>query len=354
MAVDLSGDVPAGALARICASFIGQRLLVVGDVMLDEYIYGSVSRISPEAPVPILEADPQRRTYVPGGAANVARNLAAMGAQVAVVGIVGADREADTMRSLLDRAGIAHDGLVCDPARPTTLKTRIVAHNQQVVRVDHEDRTPIGEQLRGLLDDAIEAQGSRGIRGIVVSDYDKGVVKDHLADSVRRVARRFGLLCTANAKPANAERYAGYDLVTLNRSELAAVARSIGIDAANVERGASQVRAALGYEQLAVTLGADGIMIADGSVSAVHVPAVPVDVFDVVGAGDTALGAMTLARLAGASALETAWIGNLAGGAVVRKAGTATVTVEEILELLDDQVRHGRLPASSADDGRLG
>lgn len=341
---DVGSGVSASALARLCSSVRGKRVVVVGDVMLDEYIYGMVSRISPEAPVPILEADPQRRTYVLGGAANVARNLAAMGANVAIVGVVGPDREADIVRSLLGYAGISGDGLITDQERPTTLKTRIVAHSQQVVRVDHEIREPLRDGLCRSVQQAIEAHVGHGAHGLVVSDYDKGLMKSGIAEHVRSVGRNVSLLCTANAKPPNAARYAGYDLVTLNRSEMATVARDIGIEVTDIERGAAKVRAALEYTRLAVTLGADGVVVADGDTDPVKVPAVPVDVFDVVGAGDTALGAMTLVLLAGASLIETAWIGNLAGGAVVRKAGTATVTMDEILELLDQLTRHRRLP----------
>lgn len=333
--------------SAIVRQFAGTRVAVLGDVMLDEYVYGSVTRISPEAPVPILRADLSRRSYVLGGAANVARNLAELGARVALVGTIGRDTEGETVRVLLRASGVDDGGLVVDGSRPTTLKTRIIAQHQQVVRVDREDDSPLAEAVVESLLASMRDVAGTGISGVVVSDYSKGVLCGRVVEEARQVAHHHGAIVTANPKPAGALHYRDYDLVSMNRAELSAVARLTGSDGPDEPTTASVVRERCGFRRLSVTLGPDGIVLAAWGEPVTTVPAVPVDVFDVVGAGDTALSAMTLALIAGAAPFLTAFLGNLAGGAVVRKSGTAVVTCGEILELMESVFP--RMPGSGSD-----
>ncbi len=308
----------------------GRRLVVLGDVMLDEYVFGTVSRISPEAPVPVVDVDFEQHTFAPGGATNVAHNLRVLGAEVAILGVVGEDAYAGRLRDHLDGLGVDTSGLVVDPSRPTTLKTRIIAHNQQVVRVDRERRAPLSPAVASDILARIEAHLAAGAEGVLISDYDKGVASGELTARVVERVRARGLSVTANPKPANLERFRGATAITLNQAEAeAAVGRRLP-DAEAVRVAGDALRAHLELDALLVTRGSHGMVLIEGGGVCRHIPAAPVDVYDVVGAGDTAFSTLTLALVAGGSLEEAAMLANLAAGAVVRKVGTAVVTPEEL------------------------
>lgn len=315
-----------------------RRIVVLGDIMLDEYIYGKVSRISPEAPVPVLEADMSRRTYALGGAANVARNLVALGLDVSLVGVVGDDAAASMVREMLTAEGINAGGVVTDKTRPTTLKTRIVAHNQQVVRVDHESREPLDIAARALLVAAVRDELGSSSCALLVSDYDKGVVAGAVSEEWVRDVRANGCLVTANPKPTNVLRLMGADLVSLNRMEYLAVCQLLGIDGSGAcwEEHVLTAREKLQVGLLLVTCGGEGLWTAS-SQGCAHFDAVPVEVYDTVGAGDSVVSAATAAMVAGLSWREVGKVGNWAGGAVVRKAGTAAVTMAEIASVAEQE-----------------
>ena len=308
--------------------FCNAKIAVVGDLMMDEYLWGRATRISPESPVMVVEVD--RETRVPGGAANVVNNLLALGAHVSVVGVVGTDEVGDALIAALDEKGADTGGIVRDASRPTTRKTRVVAHNQQVLRVDRERAHPISEETAAALDHRLRHM-STDISAILVSDYSKGVLTPAVAAAVGEEARRRGIITTANPKPANVRLLQGSDVVSLNRGEAESI-KGMGTfsDFNSIWTSGEELRRDLGIATLVVTLGPDGLVLFHAS-GAEHVPAHPVEVFDVAGAGDTVISTLTLALVSGASLREAAVLANHAASCVVRKVGVATVSTQELI-----------------------
>lgn len=321
-------------LASLLNRLEGHRVLVCGDVMLDEYVFGTVTRISPEAPVPIVEADLERHCHVPGGAANVARNLRALGAHVTLVGAVGDDHAGDVLTQMMMETGIGTEGLVVEQGRPTTLKTRIVAHQQQVVRVDRESREPLQPTTHRRMLEVLREHIEDGADAVALSDYDKGAYRTSIAEDAVVLCQHRKTPCLANPKPSNIRRFAGAMVLTLNVHEAERVLGRSLADKGEIAEAATELRSELDVEGLIITRGGDGLVLAQGNNEVLMISAIPVEVFDVVGAGDTVLSALTLAVAAGASLPEAAALANIAGGAVVRKMGTATVTLEELRSLL--------------------
>jgi D-beta-D-heptose 7-phosphate kinase/D-beta-D-heptose 1-phosphate adenosyltransferase len=320
---------------KLLAAARRARLLVVGDVMLDQFIWGNVSRISPEAPVPVV--DFLRESFMPGGAANVARNLSALGAQTEVFGLIGRDDAGRRLKRLLTHEVVDCRGLLSHAARHTTIKTRIVAHQQQVVRVDRESRAEADgattRRLLATLEPAILAADA-----VIVADYGKGVVTQPLLEGLRRVCRARGVWLSLDPKPVHPLRLDGLSLLTPNRKEafeLAGIADGARAtdplkDAALLamaERLLEQLRPAV----LLITLGDLGMLLCQRGRPPFHIPTVAREVFDVSGAGDTVIASFTLAIAAGASPVEAAVLSNHAAGVVVGKMGTATVTPDELL-----------------------
>lgn len=312
-----------------------RRLLVVGDLMLDQFVLGSVRRISPEAPVPVVEFE--RESFMPGGAANVARNLAALEVPCEVFGVVGADESGAKLARLLEGQGVGCGGLARSKERPTSIKTRIIAQSQQVVRVDREDTRPIDRAQGEKLFKKIQTRLAEA-DGVIVGDYGKGVVTQELLDALKATCRRQGKWLSLDPKPVHRLDLAGLSLITPNRKEafeLAGVEDTIrGVDPLQdkalmgVATGLMErLRPAL----LLVTLGEQGMLLCQRGQEPFHIPTVAQEVFDVSGAGDTVIAAFTLAIAAGASPYEAAVVSNHAAGVVVGKAGTATLTQEELM-----------------------
>jgi len=322
--------MPAERIAR----FAGQRVLVVGDVMLDEFLWGKVSRISPEAPVPVVEVSGE--SYYPGGAANVARNLREFTARVSVVGLTGADAWGERLCTLLAESGIDATGVQRDPGASSTVKTRVIARNQQVVRVDRERPAPLTaaqfERARRHLETAIA-----GVDGIIVADYGKGFLNQDLADAISTLARQSGKLLAIDPHPHTSLQWHGATAIKPNRIEafsaagmrLTAPVEPPAADAALLE-AARRLRELWRPENLLVTLGEQGMLLFAGGAAPLHIPTRAQEVFDVSGAGDTAIAVLTLGLLAGASAGEAADLANRASGIAVGKLGTATVTRAEL------------------------
>ncbi len=307
----------------------GKRVLVVGDLMLDEYIIGVAERISPEAPVPVILCE--RRTYGAGGAANTAMNLMALGAKVVVCGVVGNDWAGEKLRQILSENGADITGILIDPNRPTTLKTRIIAQTQQVARVDVESRETLNNSMEASLRGVARELG-RDCEAVVVSDYAKGVITPGLLSGLRELKGK--TLLVAGPKPANIRHFAGFDFLSLNRSEAMA---SVNGAASFVDAG-KQLSSQLEVRGLVVTLGGDGCaLFADGEQLA-QLPALRVQVYDVAGAGDTFLSALTLGLVAGCDFVDAAKVATVAAAAVVRKVGVATTSVDEMLHLLKSAV----------------
>jgi len=311
------------------------RILVVGDVMLDEFVWGKVSRISPEAPVPVVEVTGE--TSFPGGAANVARNLRAFCGRVTVCGIVGRDGAASRLEELLRGEGIETDGLVGAEGFPTIVKTRIIARQQQVVRVDRERRDVNLQEARRELSGWIEEKLGE-VDGVIFEDYGKGLIDQGLASALIGKAVAAGKVVTVDPNPGNPLRWSGVHLLKPNRQELfslAGVADRGAVGNPLEDGGLKEALERLGSLQdvgaVLVTLGEQGMLLAERGREVYHIPTRAKEVFDVSGAGDTAIALMTLAMCAGATLREAAEISNHASGIVVGKLGTATVMPEELL-----------------------
>lgn len=324
--IDLEAAARA-ALERLSDRAADLRLAVVGDVMLDQFLYGAVERISPEAPVPVVEVE--REVAFLGGAANVVRNLRALGAQVELYGAVGQDPAAERVRQELSAVGVGDGGLVVARERPTAVKTRVIAQHQQVVRFDREARGALPAEVVGRVLGCLEARMGF-LDGIIVSDYGKGVVCPGLMEPLVASARAAGVLLAVDPKPMHVRQYRGVTLVTPNTKEAEAMA---GGPARSDEEAAAVGRALLhdlGTAAILVTRGDRGMTLVERSGDVTHIPTRARDVFDVTGAGDTAISVLSLAWAAGADAKESACLANLAAGIVVGKLGTAVVSLEEL------------------------
>jgi D-beta-D-heptose 7-phosphate kinase/D-beta-D-heptose 1-phosphate adenosyltransferase len=306
------------------------RVLVLGDVMLDVYLRGVASRISPEAPVPVVRVEEETRAV--GGAANVAANIIALGARCELVGCIGADQPGDQLLQELKRHGIGAHGIVAAPGRPTTVKTRIMARHQQVARFDQELDVELPESVcgdivercRGLLSD---------VDAVVLEDYNKGLLTRSVIRSVLAAAREAGRPVVVDPKSRHFFDYRGCTVFKPNMAELSAALR-LPIEPDQRE-WLEDVRAQIGCDHLLVTLGEDGMTLLTSDGEHVRVPTVARSVYDVSGAGDTVTAVLGMALAAGASVIEAAIIANHAAGIEVGKAGVATVSPDELLAMLE-------------------
>ena len=313
---------------EFAARFPASSVLVVGDVMLDQFLIGRVTRISPEAPVPIVQFGREENRV--GGAANVANNVKALGGRADLVGLVGCDRASETLRAALGQIGLSSDGLVDDASRPTTTKVRVVTdRHQQVARVDYEQ----DGEAAGAIEDALVSRATAlaaGAGAIVVSDYLKGCVTRRLVIELVGVARARRIPLLIDPKIPHLDYYAGASLVTPNHHE-AEVATHLRIRTDDeAARAARRFRERAGCDGVLVTRGEHGMWLLDGEVEGA-LPATAREVADVTGAGDTVIAALALSLAAGATSAEAARLANHAAGLVVAKFGPATISVEELL-----------------------
>ncbi len=313
----------------------GRRLLVVGDVMLDEYVSGDARRVCPEAPVPVVEV--ASRWSVPGGAANAAANAAALGGRVILGGVTGDDMAATELAKAAKSAGVDPSGLVSDSSRPTTVKLRVLARGQQVIRADTESSAPLPPRPAELLG-AWAARVAIESDAILLSDYGKGVLADALAARVIGAAKRAGKPVVVDPKGSDSSRYQGATVVKPNLGELGELSGRVIRTPADVIDAGQRLADALDGTAVLVTRGADGMTLFRAGEVHQFLPAAPARrVFDVTGAGDTAAAALALALAAGLSVEEAARVANAAGGVAVSKIGTATVSPGELLAaLLED------------------
>jgi len=310
----------------------GCRVLVLGDVMLDEFLWGKVARISPEAPVPVVEI--QRESFHVGGAGNVARNVRALQGAATLVGVVGRDAAASRLRSELRAAGV-EDALVESAERPTTLKTRIVAHHQQVCRADRER----ADDLAKPLEDAVIARIAGALRtakAVVVSDYQKGVVTRRVMRAVVALARKRQVPVLVDPKVRHFALYSGATIVTPNLLEAEQASGARIRDEDDVRAAGARLLRALRSHAVLITRGEQGMSLFESGRRPVHIPTAAREVFDVTGAGDTVIATLSLALSAGAPLPQAAALANAAAGVVVAKLGTATVSPEELLAAHED------------------
>ena len=351
MSTNIADAVPR--LKRLIPRLCGKRIGVLGDLMLDRYLWGTASRLSPEAAVPVVDFVEQSECL--GGSGNVAANIATLGARVEAFGVVGNDEPGRALQKCLRGASIADKGVIVDSKRVTTVKTRIIARHQQVVRVDHERREPlraeIQEKLLRLLLTALKK-----VDALVLSDYDKGLITDDFADRVLSAAHQLHVPVFVKPKTSRLYAYRGARAIVCNAKEAGFyVTRSLA-DEKSVEEAGRALLAHFGCGAVVITRGEKGMSVFEESwPSHLHVPATSFEVtyarvgqpgiergasgrqvFDVTGAGDTVLSVLALAAAAGAPLAEAAMLANTAAGVVVGKLGTASVSPQELHHALED------------------
>jgi len=318
--------------------FHGRRVLVVGDLMLDRYLWGAVERISPEAPVPVVRLD--HKTHVAGGAANVAVNLRGLGCAVLLAGVVGSDEDGRQLLEVVQNSGIDAAAILATPDRPTICKTRILGGRQQMLRVDVEKAGEFSSELQSMLVAKIEGQIS-GCSAIILSDYGKGLLSDSVCQSIIRRGRELSIPTFVDPKGLHYEKYAGCDVISPNRMELAAATSTNYGELELLLQKGEVLRQHLGIRHLLVTLGELGItLIESGSVQ--RFPALAREVFDVSGAGDTVIATASAAIAAGLPLHEAIRLANVAAGIVVGKLGTVPISRDELLARLASDGEKGQ------------
>lgn len=320
-------DGPSGARLRsLLRRLAGRRVLVIGDIILDEYLTGDVRRISPEAPIPVFEL--RNESVTPGAAAYVASLVNHLGGRVQLCGVVGEDENGARLRGLLRARGIGTEGLVADPSRPTTIKTRVISQNQQMIRIDRERLQGIPPDLSRRLAAFVEAE-TPGADAIVVSDYDKGAFSPPLIRSIIRAARRARRVVAVNPKPPLALRFRDATFVSMNHFEASACLGRPLPDEKALARGGLQLRKKLRAKAVLVTRREQGMALFSGA-GASFIPTRAKEVFDGTGAGDTVISVVGLALAAGGRLADCVHLANIAAGIEVGKLGCALVSPEEI------------------------
>ncbi len=331
MIIEIGQEYNPAELARHVDRFSEATILVVGDIIMDEYIWGEVKRISPEAPVPVVEV--REETKMLGGAGNVISNIASLGGKAVLCGVIGDD---DTGKETVARVrdlGFVTEGMLVDPDRPTSIKTRIVAHNQQVVRFDRESRKEIRpERADRLLEFVKKVRG--GVNAVIVSDYGKGVVSGTLIRGVRRLLQNSDALLAVDPKTGNFEYYHGVDVITPNHHEAGSFCRIEISDEVSLVQAGRQMLRELQCRSVLITQGKNGMTLfeKDGEIS--HIPTVARKVFDVTGAGDTVVSTLCLGLASGMDLKSAAIVSNIAAGIVVGEVGTSTVRAEELKRVI--------------------
>ncbi|BCR05183.1 bifunctional protein HldE [Desulfuromonas versatilis] len=317
-------------LNRLCRI----RALVVGDLMLDEYLWGKTERISPEAPVQVV--DVAREDLRLGGAGNVLNNLVTLGCQVEVASALGEDEDGRHLRRLLEAKEIATGGVFLSPGRTTSRKTRVLASNQQMLRIDRESRDPIDPALEQRLADYVRSAAGR-CQVILVSDYLKGVLTEGLLKAIFEAGKTHGIPVVVDPKGADYRKYAGATLLTPNRKEAQAASGIAISDEASLVRAGRKLQQTLDLEALVLTRSEEGMSLFLRSGEEIHLPTEAREVFDVSGAGDTVLSLIGVGLAAGLSLDDAARVSNIGAGIVVAKVGTSTVAPAEILEVVGRQ-----------------
>lgn len=315
-------------MKELFKKFSNTGILVVGDLMVDQYIYGKVKRISPEAPVPVVEVN--KETLLLGGAANVAHNVQSLGGKVFIAGTIGRDDVGKILSNKFNEIGFNTDGIVVDGKRPTTVKTRVIAHSQQVVRFDREIRSDISKSTMSLILDYIKSILPQ-VKGIIISDYCKGLITKGLVIKILKLAGP-GRFVSVDPKIGHFNYYNGVSLITPNINE-ASFGTGIDInDEKSLLAAGKSLLKKLKCKAVMITRGDEGMSLFEKSGKVTHIPTCAQEVYDVSGAGDTVIASLTLSHASGATLKESAIIANYAAGVVVTKVGTAVVTQRDILK----------------------
>lgn len=318
-------------------AFRNLEIAVIGDLMMDEYVWGDASRVSPESPVLVI--DVQRESAVPGGAANVAANIIALGAKVSVFGAVGDDQHGRALAETLREKGANVDGVVVDKERRTTRKTRVVAQNQQVLRVDRESTEPMNEMVSKQIFQKLQ-RVLDSTSAVLISDYAKGVVNLDLVPPIIQAVKSANKPIIANGKPDNAALFRHASILSFNLNEALAASGDKQFRTDAIAVAGAALRSRLEVETLVVTRGPKGLSAWNSQEDVLTVPAHSVEVYDVAGAGDTVIATLTLATAAGATLEQSLKLATIAAAIVVGKVGVATVSAQEILNLLEEKNKH--------------
>ena len=331
-------------LEELYVKFTGKRIAVIGDLMLDRYFWGTVARISPEAPVPVVEVESESTRL--GGAANVANNVAALGGIPVMMGIVGDDNAGQMLKRTIEDLHFPSSGIVVDESRPTTVKTRVIAHNQHVVRIDHEEKSDISIKVQERLLDALEHQLDT-VDGIILEDYNKGVLVKNLIVRITEMAKKKGKIVAVDPKLNNFFEYKGVTVFKPNRKETEEALGTRLHSEESIEIAGKELLRRLYAENILLTLGEKGMILFERSGSISSIPTAARKVADVSGAGDTVVSTLTMSLAAGASIQESAALANVAGGIVCGEVGIApidrNVLFETVTAGMDGKVeaRHG-------------
>lgn len=315
----------------------GKRVAVVGDLMLDRYFWGSVGRISPEAPVPVVEVESESTRL--GGAANVANNIASLGGIPFLAGVVGQDESGRVLKSIVSENGFPGDGILVDVSRPTTVKTRVIAHNQHVVRVDREVKQDIDKSIQSKILDVL--RGNAGsLNAVIIEDYNKGVVTKELIHALVDFANRNKIIITVDPKFNNFFEYKGVTVFKPNRNE---TEQALGVhlhDQPTTDRAGRSMIEKLQAQSVLLTLGERGMTLFEKSGETTHVPTAARKVADVSGAGDTVIATLTMGLAAGATIREASWLANIAGGIVCGEVGIVPITADALREAAKEATKH--------------
>ncbi|MDP0507013.1 MAG: D-glycero-beta-D-manno-heptose-7-phosphate kinase [Fusobacterium sp. JB019] len=314
----------------ILSNFNKLKIAVVGDIMLDDYLIGTVERVSPEAPVPVVLI--KKEKFVLGGAGNVINNLSTLGVKTYCYGMVGDDIDGDKLLRSMKKIGVEISGIIKSEERPTIVKRRILGGNQQLLRIDWEDPTNIDDLLEEAILENIR-NNINNIDAIILSDYNKGVLTPRLSREIIKLAKQNNKIITVDPKPSNIKNYVGASSMTPNKKEaFLCLKNSENMD---INEVGTDIRDMLKLENLLITRSEEGVSLYDDN-GVTNIPTFAKEVFDVTGAGDTVISVYTLSKAAGASWEEAAKIANTAAGIVVGKIGTSTATKEQIIDFYDE------------------
>jgi D-glycero-beta-D-manno-heptose-7-phosphate kinase len=315
-------------IQTLVGDFRGKRVAVLGDVMLDRYCWGLVKRVSPEAPVPVVEVQSEQTRF--GGAANVANNVLALGGVPYLIGLVGDDHPGTQFLEMMEEAGLDNSGIVRDPSRPTTIKTRVIAQNQHVVRIDNESKTPCTSQIRARLMDAVRKE-IKNLDAVIIEDYNKGVLSREVIGEVSALARTHQRIVTVDPKFDNFLEYKGVTVFKPNRRETEEVLGGRLRSTEEVEAAGKKLLAQLAARNVLITRGEEGMSLFEATGEVTHIPAQAQNVQDVSGAGDTVISTLTIALAAGSTVREACLLASYGGSVVVGYVGIVPVTPAQLI-----------------------
>ncbi|MFC1839963.1 D-glycero-beta-D-manno-heptose-7-phosphate kinase [Thermodesulfobacteriota bacterium] len=327
MIKDINGKYTNKRLIEYINKFPSTRILVIGDIILDEYVWGDVSRISPEAPVPVVNIMDETRRL--GGAANVLNNIISLGGQAILCGVTGDDESGKYITEQIENSGITPEGIITDQSRCTSVKTRVIAHNQQVVRFDRETKKPAGPDIIKKLKKTIK-DNLKKIDAIIIADYGKGVISSKLIRAIKKLISGTGIILAVDPKIENFKYYQEVDIVTPNHHEAGSFCRFEITDEESLIRAGNYILDKIKCKSVLITQGKDGMTLFEAGSNPSHIPTVAMKVFDVSGAGDTVISALSMGLAAGMNRQSAALISNFASGIVVGEVGTSTVSAEDL------------------------